>query len=80
MTEEEKKQFFERIEKRTNEVADEDGNISFEDFLRLTKEFFGEYSVDNGKTFDEYQERCKDTEFNVPESESGTTNQNDLPF
>ena len=28
MTEEEKKQFFERIEKRTNEVADEDGTTT----------------------------------------------------
>ena len=31
----------ERIEKRTNEVADENSNLSFEDFLRLAKEFFG---------------------------------------
>jgi hypothetical protein len=80
MTEEEKKQLFERIEKRTNEVADEDGNISFEDFLRLTKEFFGEYSVDSGKTFDEYLARCKEADINAPEPELGTTNAEDLPF
>ena len=53
MTEEEKKQLFERIEKRTNEVADENGNLSFENFLKLTKEFFGQYSPDGGKTFDD---------------------------
>ena len=41
MTKEEKKQLLERIEERTNEVADENGNLSFEDFLRLTKEFLG---------------------------------------
>lgn len=77
MTEEEKKQLFERIEKRTNEVADEDGNISFEDFLRLTKEFFGQYSPNGGKTFDEYLARCKEADFNAPEPETETTNQND---
>lgn len=68
------------IEKRVNEVADENGNISFENFIKLSKEFFGKYSVDNGKTFDEYLARCKDTEFNVSESESETTNPDDMPF
>ena len=80
MTEEEKKQFLERIEKRTKEVADENGNISFENFLRLTKEFFGEYSPDGGKTIDAYLARCTDADFNTPEPESETTNADDLPF
>ena len=62
MTEEEKKQLFERIEKRTNEVADENGNLSFEDFLKLTKEFFGQYSLNGGKTIDEYLARCTEAE------------------
>jgi hypothetical protein len=52
MTEEEKKQLLERIEKRANEEADENGNLSFENFLRLTKEFFGQYSPNGGKTID----------------------------
>ena len=59
---EEKKQLFERIEKRTNEVADENGNLSFEVFLKLTKEFFGQYSPNGGKTIDEYLARCTEAE------------------
>lgn len=78
--EEEKKQLFESIEKRVHEVADENGKISFEDFMKLSKEFFGEYSVDNGKTFDEYLARYKDTDFNAPEQETETSNSDDLPF
>jgi len=62
MIEEEKKQLFERIEKRTNEVADENGNLSFEDFLKLTKEFFGQYSPNGGKTIDEFLARCTEAE------------------
>ncbi len=62
MIEEEKKQLFERIEKRTNEVADENGNLSFEDFLKLTKEFFGQYSPNGGKTINEYLARCTEAE------------------
>ena len=62
MTKEEKKQLFERIEKRTNEVADENGNLSFEDFLKLTKEFFGQYSPNGGKTINEYLARCTEAE------------------
>lgn len=80
MTEEEKKQFFKRIEKRTNEVADENGNLSFEDFLKLTKEFFGEYSPDGGKTIDAYLARCTEADINAPEPESERTNADDLPF
>ena len=80
MTEEEKKQFFKRIEKRTNEVADENGNISFENFLRLTKEFFGEYSPDGGKTIDAYLARCTEADINAAEPEPETTNAEDLPF
>ena len=80
MKEEEKKQLFERIEKRTKEVADENGNISFENFLRLTKEFFGQYSPNGGKTIDEYLARCKEADLNAPEPESETTNAEDLPF
>jgi hypothetical protein len=78
MTEEEKKQLFERIEKRTNEVADENGNLSFENFLRLTKEFFGQYSPNGGKTIDDFLARCKDAD--APEPESETSNTDDLPF
>ena len=62
MTEEERKQLLERIEKRTNEVADENGNLSFEDFLKLTKEFFGQYSPNGGKTINEYLARCTEAE------------------
>ena len=62
MTKEEKKQLLERIEKRTNEVADENGNLSFEDFLKLTKEFFGQYSPNGGKTINEYLARCTEAE------------------
>ena len=80
MKEEEKKQLFERIEKRTKEVADENGNISFENFLKLTKEFFGQYSIDGGKSFDEYLAACKDVNLNDSESESETSNADDLPF
>ncbi len=80
MTEEEKKQLFERIEKRTKEVADENGNLSFDNYLRLTKEFFGQYSPNGGKTIDEYLARCTDEEFNAPEPEQETTNADDLPF
>ncbi len=80
MKEEEKKQLFERIEKRTKEVADENGNLSFENFLRLTKEFFGQYSPNGGKTIDEYLARCKDVNLNDPEPESETSNADDLPF
>lgn len=54
---EEKEQLLESIEKRVHEVSDENGNISFENFIKLSKEYFGKYSVDNGKTFDEYLER-----------------------
>jgi len=78
--EEEKKQLFESIDKRVHEVADENGKISFEDFIKLSKEFFGEYSPDGGKSFDEYLARCKDADFNVPEPEPETTNSDDLPF
>ena len=80
MTEEERKQLLERIEKRRNEVADENGNISFETFLRITKEFFGQYSPDGGKTLDEYLARCTDADFNAPEPESEPINADDLPF
>ena len=80
MTEEEKKQLFERIEKRTKEVADENGNLSFDNFLRLTKEFFGQYSPNGGKTIDEYLARCTDADFNIPEPESEVTNVDDFPF
>ena len=80
MTEEEKKQFLERIEKRTKEVADENGNVSFENFLKLTKEFFGQYSPDGGKSIDDFLARCMDADFNTPEPESETTNADDLPF
>ena len=62
MTKEEKKQLLERIEERTNEVADENGNLSFEDFLKLTKEFFGQYSPNGGKTINEYLARCTEAE------------------
>lgn len=41
MTEEENKKFHETIDRRINEVADENGQLSFDDFIRLTKEFFG---------------------------------------
>ena len=80
MTEEEKKQLLERIEKRTNEVVDENGNLSFEDFLRLTKEFFGQYSLNGGKTIDEYLARCTEADSSAPEPESEPTNAEDLPF
>lgn len=50
MKEEEKKQLLERIDKRVHEVAGEKGHLTFEEFIKLTKEFFGEYSPDNGKT------------------------------
>ena len=80
MKKEEKKQLFERIEKRTKEVADENGNLSFENFLRLTKEFFGQYSPNGGKTIDEYLARCKEADLNVPEPEPETSNSDDLPF
>ena len=68
------------IEKRVHEVADENGQISFENFIKLSKEFFGQYSVDNGKSFDEYLARCKDADFDAPEPETETTNSDDLPF
>ena len=80
MTEEEKKQLLERIEKRANEVADENGNLSFEDFLRLTKEFFGQYSPNGGKTIDEFLARCTEADADAPEPESEPTNAEDLPF
>jgi hypothetical protein len=80
MTKEEKKQLLERIEKRRKEVADENGNITFETFLRLTKEFFGQYSPNGGKTFDEYLARCTDADFTAPEPGSEPTNADDLPF
>ena len=80
MTEEEKKQLLERIEKRANEVADENGNLSFEDFLRITKEFFGQYSPNGGKTIDEYLARCTEADSSAPEPESEPTNAEDLPF
>ena len=80
MKEEEKKQLFERIEKRTKEVADENGNISFENFLKLTKEFFGQYSIDGGKSFDEYLARCKDVNLNDSETEPEMSDSDDLPF
>ena len=80
MTEEEKKQLLERIEKRANEVADENGNLSFENFLRLTKEFFGQYSPNGGKTIDECLARCTEADFNTPEPESEPINAEDLPF
>lgn len=76
----EKKQLFEKIEKRVHEVADGNGKISFENFLKLSKEFFGEYSVDNGKAFDEYLARFKDADQNAPEPEPETQNPDDLPF
>ena len=78
--EEERKQLLERIEKRTKEVADENGNISFENFLRLTKEFFGQYSPNGGKTINEYLARCTEADINVPEPESEPINAEDLPF
>ena len=68
------------IEKRVHEVAGEKGHLTFEEFIKLSKEFFGEYSPDNGKSFDECLARCKDADFNVPESESETINADDLPF
>ena len=80
MTEEERKQLLERIEKRTKEVADENGNISFENFLKLTKEFFGQYSPNGGKTIDEFLARCTDEDFNTPKPESEPINADDLPF
>lgn len=61
MKKEEKKQLFERIEKRT-------------------KEFFGQYSPNGGKTIDEYLARCKEADLNVPEPEPETSNADDLPF
>ena len=76
----EKKQLFERIEKRVHEVADDNGNISFENFLKLTKEFFGEYSPNNGKSIDEYLARCKDEDLTAPEPESEIPDADDLPF
>ena len=33
----------EEIEKRVHEVAGERGYLTFEEFARLTKEFFGEF-------------------------------------
>ena len=80
MKEEEKKQLFERIEKRTKEVADENGNLSFENFLRLTKEFFGQYSPNGRKTIDECLARCTEADSSAPEPESEPTNAEDLPF
>lgn len=80
MTEEERKQLLERIDKRAHEEADENGNISFVTFLKLTKEFFGKYSIDNGKTFDEYIARLKETDSNASESEPESSNADDLPF
>jgi hypothetical protein len=80
MTEEEKKQLLERIEKRANEVADENGNLSFENFLRITKEFFGQYSPNGGKTIDEFLAHCTEANVDAPEPESETTNAEDLPF
>ena len=68
------------IEKRVHEVAGEKGHLTFEEFIKLSKEFFGEYSPDNGKSFDECLARCKDADFNAPEPESETINADDLPF
>ncbi len=68
------------IEKRVHEVADENGKISFENFVKLSKEFFGQNSPDGGKTIDEYLARCKDADFNAPEPESEPANADDLPF
>ncbi len=68
------------MEKRVHEVADENGNISFENFIKLAKEFLGEYSPDNGKSFDEYLARCKEAELNALESAPETSNADDLPF
>ena len=68
------------IEKRVHEVADENGNISFENFVKLAKEFLGEYSPDNGKSFDEYLARCKDSELKDSESAPETSNADDMPF
>ena len=70
----------ETMKKRIQEVADENGQISFENFVKLSKEFFGEYSPDGGKSFDEYLAHCKDVDFNVPEPESEPANADDLPF
>ncbi len=80
MKEEKKKQLLERIEKRVHEVAGEKGHLTFEEFIKLSKEFFGEYSPDNGKSFDECLARCKDADFYALESEPESSNADDLPF
>ena len=68
------------IEKRVHEVADENGQISFENFIKLSKEFFGEYSPDNGKSFDDCLAHCKDADFYAHKSEPEISNADDLPF
>ena len=49
MTEELKK----RIQKRIDDVADENGMITFDDFIKLTKEFFGEFPQNVGEGFED---------------------------
>lgn len=68
------------IEKRVHEVAGEKGHLTFEEFIKLSKEFFGEYSPDNGKSFDDCLARCEDADFNVSASEQATTDADELPF
>ena len=65
---------------RSGKVAGEKGHLTFEEFIKLSKEFFGEYSPDNGKSFDECLARCKDEDFYASESEPETSNADDLPF
>ena len=68
------------IEKRVHEVAGEKGHLTFEEFIKLSKEFFGEYSPNNWKSFDECLARCKDEDFYASESKPETSNADDLPF
>ena len=68
------------IEKRVHEVAGEKGHLTFEEFIKLSKEFFGEYSPDNGKSFDDCLAHSKDADFYASEPELETTDADELPF
>ena len=61
MTEEENKKFHETIDRRLNEVADENGNISFDDFKRLTIEFFG-------KSFNDFKRHTMESYGKFPDN------------
>ena len=54
--------------------------ISFDDFIKLTKEFFGEFPQNMGEGFEDNEIPLDDIEDTTPMPDSYQANADDLPF